>query len=552
MPHGFPPDLSPLRPGDHAVRIPGYRLVGRLGTGGMGVVYAALDSRGRPVAVKLMRSGMPPDVDHRHRRFQEEVRALQRLRSEHVVPLLDSGVSDGHPWLVTDYVPGRTLQRCGKLSGRRLLLLARGVAAALCAIHRAGVVHRDLKPSNVMVRPDGTPVVLDFGIARAADAQGLTGTGAPPIGTAGTMSPERYRGVSEPPSDVFAWGCVVVFAATGRLPFTASSPEEVMNRVLHSPPELHGLRGPLADLAVRAMDKDPKKRPTAEQLLKELDALGSPRSAAAPRDRPSRKAGDAATLLVLEMQQHHGNPVPWLRRNRERLLGEARRLGLTDRGLRDLVRRVAEEEYLELSELEEALAEIALRLAPHERPRYRGHPVDEDGLVALASGGAQEQALLRRLLGERSVIVERYAARHVCRHGLCVGKHLGRGCRVLRRLRSQVAEVVDRTREPLRELRHQRQAEHDTLGHPQILLPPDRELTDRVYATALLVRRRSAELDRHRAAVLALRCPTRWWTSQQEAVVRADPDTARGLAWVVIASVAADTARRFAEAAGRE
>lgn len=544
MPHGFPSDLPPLHPSDHAIRIPGYDLVGRLGSGGMGVVYAALDPQGRRVAVKLMRTEMVPDISQQRRRFQEEVRALQRLRDKHVVPLLDSGIAAGRPWLATAYVPGRNLQQCGKLSGQRLFLLARGVAAALCAIHRAGIVHRDLKPSNIMVYSDGTPVVLDFGIARSLGAAGLTGTGAPPVGTAGTISPERYRGVSAPPADVFAWGCVVVFAATGQLPFTAPSPEEVMHRVLHSPPELHGFRGPLADLAVRAMAKNPAERPTAEQLLKELDALGSPRPFAVPR--VSRKTGDAATLLVLEMQQHYANPVPWLRRNQERILGEARRMG-ADRGLRDLVHRAAEAR-LGAAELDEALAEIASLLAPHERPRYRGYPVDEDGLVALASGGAREQALLRRLLGERSVIVEKYAAQHICRHVLCVSKHFGRGCRVLRRLRSQVVAVVDRTWEPLRELRHQIWAEHDALGHPRILLPPDQELVDRVYATALLVRRRTDELDRHRKAVLALQCPTCWWASQQEAVVQADPNTDKGLAHVVIASVAADTARRFAEA----
>src|SRR5690606_17987928 len=274
-------------------------------------------------------------------------------------------------------------------------------------------------------------------------------------------------------------------------------------------------------------------------------------SAGAARSAPprtGRSAGDTATLLVLEMQRHHDDPLPWLRRNRERLVGEARRLGVADRALLDLLSTLPEVGPSSAA-AEEALAELAVRLAPHERPRYRGHPVDEDGLVALACGGAAEQALLRRLLGERSLIVERYAARHLCRHGLCVGKYLGRGCRILRRLRSEVAAVVEHTREPLRELRHQIWAEHDALGHPRILLPPDRELTDRVHATALLVRRRSSELDRHREEVLALRCPTRWWASQQEAVLRADPDTDRGLAWVVIASVAAETARPSAEPA---
>ena len=549
MPHGFPPDLSPLHPDDHGIRIPGYRIVGRLGEGGMGVVYAALDARRQPVALKLMRAEMSPDIGQRRRRFHSEVRTLRRVRDEHIVPLLDAGVSGGRPWLATAYVPGQNLQRCGRLSGPRLLLLARGVARALHAIHRAGVVHRDLKPSNVMIRPDGVPVVLDFGIARSLADTGLTGTGAPPVGTAGTISPERYRGVSAPPADVFAWGCLVVFAATGRQPFTGASPEEVMHRVLHGQPDLHGFTGPLADLAVRAMARDAGARPTAHQLVEALGSAGAPARSAPPRS--GRSAGDTATLLVLEMQRHHDDPLPWLRRNRERLVGEARRLGVADRALLDLLHNLPEE-GLSSAAVEEALAVLAVRLAPHERPRYRGHPVDEDGLVALACGGAAEQALLRRLLGERSLIVERYAARHLCRHGLCVGKYLGRGCRILRRLRSEVAAVVAHTREPLRELRHQIWAEHDALGHPRILLPPDRELTDRVHATALLVRRRSSELDRHREEVLALRCPTRWWASQQEAVLRADPNTDRGLAWVVIASVAADTARRFAEAAAAE
>ncbi|MEU3016305.1 serine/threonine-protein kinase [Nocardiopsis sp. NPDC007018] len=259
--------VTPLDPVDPRYLGP-YRLVGRLGTGGMGVVYAALDDRDRRVAVKCVHRVLASDADFRDR-FAREVGLVRRVRATCVPEFLGADTRAEVPWLATEYVPGPTLAESvgtrGPLSGSALTGFAFGVAEALTAIHAAGVVHRDLKPGNVILAPGG-PKVLDFGIARATDGTALTRTGGL-VGTPGWISPEQYRGAPATElSDVFAWGGLVAHAATGQGPFGAGTSDVVVARILSEPPSLSGVPEPLRGVVARALAKDPDARPSAIEL----------------------------------------------------------------------------------------------------------------------------------------------------------------------------------------------------------------------------------------------------------------------------------------------
>ncbi|MBO7936656.1 serine/threonine protein kinase [Streptomyces sp. S9] len=259
--------IHSARPGDPG-RIGPYRVIGRLGSGGMGTVYAALDPGGRRVAVKVVHPAQAGDDEFRAR-FKREVELSRRVTGPCLVPLLAADPAAADPWLATPYVPGLTLAEHiathGPLSGARLYALAAGTAAALAAVHQAGVVHRDVKPGNVILAPDG-PRVLDFGIAHALEGTSVTRTGVM-TGTAGWISPEGYRtGAVGPAADVFAWGALLAYAATGRLPFGTGAPDAVAARVMSADPDLAGLPDDLLDLATSALAKDPEARPTAAAL----------------------------------------------------------------------------------------------------------------------------------------------------------------------------------------------------------------------------------------------------------------------------------------------
>ncbi|MFE5523862.1 serine/threonine-protein kinase [Streptomyces virginiae] len=180
---------------DDPHEIGGYRLHARLGSGGMGVVYLAYTPGGRPIALKAVRREFAADPEFRER-FAQEVASARRIHGLFTAQVVDSGEDDHTPWLATAYVPGPSLhqvvRRHGPLPVRTVLLLVAGIAEALQEIHRVGVVHRDLKPANVLIAGDG-PRVIDFGIARAADAAALTGVGLR-IGTAAFMAPEQALG----------------------------------------------------------------------------------------------------------------------------------------------------------------------------------------------------------------------------------------------------------------------------------------------------------------------------------------------------------------------
>lgn len=271
--------MEKLGPGDPQ-QIGAYRLLARLGAGGMGDVYLARSDRGRTVAVKLVRRELAAQEEFRAR-FRQEVQAARQVGGFWTAPVLDADTEADVPWVATGYVAGPSLQQVvgqdhGALPERSVGILAAGLAHALKDIHAAGIVHRDLKPSNVLVTIDG-PRVIDFGIARAletVDESGLTRTGAL-VGSPGFMAPEQVRGDRLTPAcDVFCLGSVLAYAATGRLPFGSvdSGPHAVMFRIAQEEPDLEGMPEGIAELVRDCLRKDPGARPTLDRVLERTGA----------------------------------------------------------------------------------------------------------------------------------------------------------------------------------------------------------------------------------------------------------------------------------------
>ncbi|WP_329238453.1 serine/threonine protein kinase [Actinoallomurus sp. NBC_01490] len=274
------PEFSSLHPGDPR-RLGRYRLKGRLGEGGQGVVYAATGPDGSRVAVKVLHTGWAADGMAR-RSFEKEVAAARRVAPFCVAQVLDANLSKSPPFIVTEFVDGPTLLRSvrdeGPRSGPALHRLAVATATALAAIHEAGVVHRDFKPANVLLGADG-PRVIDFGIARTLDG-GPTLTGGI-VGTPSYMAPEQFEERTiGPAADVFAWGCVLVFAASGSPPFAGESIAAIGNRVLRGKPDLGPLSGPLRDIVLACLAKDERARPSMRDVL--IWLLGRPDARQAP------------------------------------------------------------------------------------------------------------------------------------------------------------------------------------------------------------------------------------------------------------------------------
>ncbi|MFI7050913.1 serine/threonine-protein kinase [Streptosporangium canum] len=251
--------------------IGGYLLRRVLGRGGMGTVHLASTPTGGLAAVKVINPELARDPAFR-RRFEREVAAARMVARFCTAPVLDAGLDGDVAYLVTEYVKGPDLAQAvreqGPMTGSDLEALAVGIAVALNAIHGAGVIHRDLKPSNVLLSPMG-PRVIDFGIAKLVDGDSLMSQGIQ--GTPAFMAPEQVRGETPTPAaDVYAWGGVIAFAGTGRLPFGGGAPAEVLYRIVNEGPRLDGLDGRIRGFVERAMAKDPARRPSAPELLGEL------------------------------------------------------------------------------------------------------------------------------------------------------------------------------------------------------------------------------------------------------------------------------------------
>jgi ABC-type oligopeptide transport system substrate-binding subunit/serine/threonine protein kinase len=264
------PETAPLRANDPE-HLGSYRLTGRLGEGGQGIVYLGEDEEGEQVAVKLLHAQFSGDTKARAR-FAGELASAKRVAPFCTARILDADVEGDVPYLVSEFIDGPSLRQvvddAGPRTGGVLQRLAIGTVTALAAIHEAGIVHRDFKPTNVLLAADG-PRVIDFGIARALDTSGtVTST---TVGTPSYMSPEQIAGdVAGPPTDVFAWACTMVYAATGTPPFGQDSIPAVMNRIVHQEPALGTLMGPLREIVYACLAKDPRHRPTAQQVLLRL------------------------------------------------------------------------------------------------------------------------------------------------------------------------------------------------------------------------------------------------------------------------------------------
>ena len=252
-----------------------YRLIRRLGAGGMGRVYLARSAGGHRVAVKVIRPDLASDRMFRIR-FAREVAAARTVSGMYTALVVNADTDGPVPWLATAYVAGPSLAESvdeqGPLPTDSLRALAAGLAEGLQAIHLAGLVHRDLKPSNVLLGHDG-PRVIDFGISRALDASRHTATGVL-LGTPGFMSPEQAQsrsGEVGPASDVFGLGGVLVFAATGSGPFGEGPGHALVYRAINEEPDLSGVPAELRPLIARCLAKDPARRPTPAELLAELD-----------------------------------------------------------------------------------------------------------------------------------------------------------------------------------------------------------------------------------------------------------------------------------------
>ena len=268
------PEMLALRDSDPR-EVGVYRLLGRLGEGGQGVVFLAEGPTGSSAAVKLL----PPTTDPQVRsRFLKEVAAAQRVARFCTAQVLDAGIFERRPFIVSEYVSGPSLvevvEQLGPRGGAALERIAVATLTALGAVHAAGMVHRDFKPGNVLLGPDG-PVVIDFGLA-AVPGMTTVFSGEVAVGTPAFMAPEQLAGTRvTAAADMWSWAVTMVFAGTGALPFKGDSLTATAYAILHSEPKVGRLPEPLEWLVHRCLNKDPAGRPSARDVLSELVAAGA-------------------------------------------------------------------------------------------------------------------------------------------------------------------------------------------------------------------------------------------------------------------------------------
>ncbi|CDR07834.1 serine/threonine-protein kinase [Streptomyces iranensis] len=301
--------MDPLGADDPQV-IGAYRLLGRLGSGGMGRVFVGRSAGGRTVAVKVVHAQFALDEEFRAR-FRREVDAARRVGGAFTAPVLDADPEARIPWVATGYVAGPPLNQAvsdeGPLPESSVRALGAGLAEALAAVHALGLVHRDVKPSNVLLALDG-PRLIDFGIARATEGTvSLTSTGAS-IGSPGYMAPEQILGENvEGAADVFSLGAVLAYAATGEPPFPGDTSAALLYKVVHDEPRFgRGLTGELRDLVAACLAKNPADRPTPEQIVRRLapedGASGLARPGWLPGPLVERVSRQVVELLDLEAE----------------------------------------------------------------------------------------------------------------------------------------------------------------------------------------------------------------------------------------------------------
>ncbi|WP_393916643.1 serine/threonine-protein kinase [Halostreptopolyspora alba] len=289
---------QPLRNGDPE-RLGGYRLVGRLGEGGQGVVYLGEAADGTPVAVKTLNGEGVNDPDQ-WQRFVREAEAARQVASFCTAAVLDVDVEATPAYIVSEYVDGPSLseavRRDGPLTGGDLNRVAVATATALMAIHEAGIVHRDFKPANVLLGQGGARVI-DFGVAQVRQGAGTLTNSS--IGTPAYMASEQISGAPvSPATDVHAWGAVMVFAATGRQPFQGDTVPALLHQILNGDPDLSGVPEPPRTLVISAMRKDPAQRPSSTDVL--MNLIG----------RKERPAGhDEATRVMSEAAASVSDPA---------------------------------------------------------------------------------------------------------------------------------------------------------------------------------------------------------------------------------------------------
>ncbi|WP_406050150.1 protein kinase domain-containing protein [Kribbella sp. NBC_00889] len=309
---GGPPSAPVEEVGEE--RVGPYRLIRRLGQGGMGVVYLAEGPERQEVALKVLRPHVAHDPIARAR-LQREATTLQKVSHPGVAGILDHDLAGDQAYLVTRFVPGRPLDEQvderGPLTPRKWLPLAGCLAESLQAIHQVGVIHRDLKPGNVMMF-NGKPVMIDFGIAQAADDLRLTQTGLV-IGTPGYLAPELIAGemVSES-ADWWGWAATVAFAATGRRPFGKGPFEAVLHRVHSGQADLDGLDPRLKPLLAAALAPDKNDRPTQVEIMEGLNRYAEGRDALPARETPAPETvqlNPPTALMTREMPSDEHSPT---------------------------------------------------------------------------------------------------------------------------------------------------------------------------------------------------------------------------------------------------